>query len=72
MLSEKEKREFVCCSVQKYKKPNKPLYILYKDYNDFDSTLYSIWFSMGLSCYIKLRQRNRGILRLLAICIRLC
>lgn len=41
MLSKKEKREFVCFSVQKYKKPNKPLYILYKDYNDFDSILYS-------------------------------
>lgn len=41
MLSRKEKQEYVSSATQKYKKSNNPLYILYKDYNDFDSTLYS-------------------------------
>lgn len=39
MLKEKEKQEFVYSSVQKYKKSNKPLYLLYKDYNEFEEPL---------------------------------
>lgn len=39
MLSEEEKQEFVDFSVQKYKKFNKPLYLLYKDYNEFEEPL---------------------------------